>query len=265
MRAACGGVLLAAALAAQTPKFEVVSIRVVPPNTPPTMRTVDFTAVQPGGRYVDSRTGLFSMIAFAFQVKDASNRLLGLPKWARETSYAVAAKAGDGSAAPSPAENLRQVRLMLRAMLADRFHLQIHSETREETIYRVEVAKGGFKLQEVGAPVPPEKEGFVGLAMSNVDGRLIGKKSTVAGLIRAIAPHIKTPLVDASGLNGYYDFDIKWSVPEPPGYTSSASFGAEGMALLASTLQERFGLRLVKATGPVEYWVVDHVEPPTGN
>jgi uncharacterized protein (TIGR03435 family) len=247
-------------LAAQ-PKFEVVSIRTVPPNTPPTMREIGFTPLLPGGQYVDSRTGLWSMLAFAYEVKDPANRLLGLPGWAKETSYSVAAKPPEGS---SP--SLAQVRLMMQAMLAERFHLQIHHETREEAVYRVEVARGGLKIPEVAAPVPPEKEGFPGVAMGDSGGRLIGKKVTIGFLIRALAPHIKKPMVDATGLTGYYDFDVKWTAPEAPdGHIPASSFGPDGAALLMSVLQERFGLKLVKSTGPVEYWVVDHVEPPTEN
>jgi len=253
-------VVLASALGAQ-PKFEVVSIRTVPPNTPPTMREIGFTPVLPGGQYVDSRTGLWSMIAFAYDVKDAANRLLGLPGWAKEASYSVAAKPPAGFSGAVP-----QVRLMLQAMLADRFHLQVHHETREEAIYRVEVAKGGLKLREVEAPVPPQQEGYVGVAMGDSGGRLIGQKVTIAGLIRGLSPHIRKPMVDATGLKGFYDFDVKWTAPEASdGHTPASSFGPDGAALLISVLQERFGLHLVKSTGPVEYLVVDHVEPPTGN
>jgi uncharacterized protein (TIGR03435 family) len=243
------------------PKFEVVSIRVVPPNSGIVMREIGFTPLLPGGQYVDSRTGLWSMITFAYEVKDAANRLLGLPGWAKEASYSVAAKPPAG-ASPSVA----QVRQMMQAMLVDRFHLQIHRETREEAVYRVEVAKGGLKIQEVAAPEPPEKEGFPGVAMGDSGGRLVGKKVTIGFLIRALAPHIKKPVVDATGLTGYYDFDVKWTAPEAPdGHMPASSFGPDGAALLISVLQDRFGLRLVKSSGAVEYWVVDHVEPPTEN
>jgi len=243
------------------PKFEVVSIRVVPPNAPNVTREIGFTPLLPGGQYVDSRTGLWSMIAFAYEVKDASNRLLGLPGWAKERSYSVAAKPPEGFT-PS----IAQVRLMMQAMLADRFHLQVHHETREEAIYRVEVARGGLKIQEVAAPEPPEKEGFPGVVMGDSGGRLLGKKVTIGFLIRALAVHIKKPMVDATGLTGYYDFDVKWTAPEAPdGHTPASSFGPDGAALLISVLQDRFGLKLVKSTGPVEYLMVDRVEPPTEN
>jgi uncharacterized protein (TIGR03435 family) len=178
-----------------------------------------------------------------------------------------------GSFGPSPgpihlaftAENREQVRLMMRAMLADRFHLQLHIETRQEPIFNLEIAKGGVRIKEVDAPVPPAKEGNVGAAMGNDGGRMIGNKSTMAGLARALTIFLKRPVVDQTGLKGYYDFDVKWSAPETPDGRPSSGFGAEGSGLLISNLQNQFGLHVTKITGPVEYWVVDHVEPPTGN
>jgi uncharacterized protein (TIGR03435 family) len=76
---------------------------------------------------------------------------------------------------------------------------------------------------------------------------------------------LKRPVIDRTGLQGYYDFDIKWSAAESPDGQAGRGFGAVGSALLTSALQERFGLRLSYGTGPIEYWVVAHVEPPTGN
>ena len=248
------------------PKFDVVSIRVVPRNTPPTLREIGFTPVLPGGQYVDSRTGVPSMIAFAYKVKNFDVRLLGLPKWATQESYAVAAKPGAGFPALPPRENEDQVRLMMRAMLADRFHLTLHTETRQEPIFNLEIAKGGVKIKEVQPPIPPAKEVPVSAAMGNSSGRMIGVKSTMRGLAAALAVFMKHPVVDATGLDGYYDFDVRWNSPEAAdGLPQSPSFGAEGEALLISNLQDQFGLHLKKTVGSVEYYVVDHIERPTEN
>ena len=263
---------LAAALAAQQPtapaepRFEVVSIRPVPPNPPLLIRDQDFTPVLPGGQYIDSRTVLLFMITFAYNVKNPSMQLVGLPDWAKARAFSVSAKPAQGFPTLPPAENNEQVRLMLRAMLADRFHLQLHTETRQERVLDLEVAKGGVKIKEVDPPVPPAKEGPVGAAVGNSGGRMIGNKSTMAGLASALTIFLKRPVVDKTRLKGYYDFDVKWSAPETlDGQRPAPQFGAEGSGLLISTLQDQLGLRLTNATGPVEYWVVDHVEPPTDN
>ncbi len=164
-------IFLGEVLAAQVPappdgpRFEVVSIRPVPPNAPMMNREQDFTAVLPGGQYIDSRTPVSWMISFAYNVKNPSAQLLGLPKWAQEQPFSVSAKPSQGFPLLPPAENREQVRLMLRAMLADRFHLKVHPETRQERVLDLEVAKGGIKIKEVDPPVPPAKEGLVGAAM----------------------------------------------------------------------------------------------------
>jgi uncharacterized protein (TIGR03435 family) len=264
--------LLAAALTAQerttpaAPRFETVSIRPVPANAPPVMRDSDFTPVLPGGQYIHSRAELFSMISLAYSVDNPSVQLVGLPNWAKDQSFAIAAKPAEGFPALSLAENLEQVRLMMRAMLEDRFRLQLHTETRQGPILKLEVAKGGLKVKEAEAPVPPAKEGLVGAAVGNDRGRIIGNKSTMAGLARALTIFIKRPVVDQTGLKGYYDFDVKWSAPEtadrqPP----SPGLGPDGIGLLISTLQNQLGLYLTNTAGPVKYWVVDHVTPPTDN
>jgi uncharacterized protein (TIGR03435 family) len=245
------------------PKFEVVSIRVVPPNAPMVIREMDFTPVLPGGQYVDSRANLLLMIAFAYHVPDPSVRLVGLPKWAQDRSFAVAAKPAAGSPAMAPAENREKVRAMLRAMLEDRFHLQLHTEDRQERILSLEVAKGGIKVQEVDVPVPPVKEGPVGAAVGDDGGRMIGRKSTMAGVAKALVIFMKRPVVDNTGLKGYYDFDLKWTAPE--GTEVGPRLGPDGIGLLRSALEDQLGLRIRTVTGPVKYWVVDHVEPPTEN
>lgn len=70
-------------------------------------------------------------------------------------------------------------------------------------------------------------------------------------------------MIDQTGLNGHYDFNVQWSAPE--GTTSSAGLGTEGRGLLISMLKDKFGLQLSGAYGPVQYWVVDQIEPPTEN
>lgn len=253
------------ATAPVAPKFEVVSIRQVPANAPPLIRETTFTAVLPGGQFVDPRIPLGVMIAFAYDVRDYK-RLVGLPKWADEQAYAVAAKPGDGFPLLPPAENVRQVRLMMQAMLADRCHLRLHTESRQERVLKLQVTKSGFKIKPVDPPVPPAKSSPVVGAIGNDSGRMIGNKSTMEGMARALGVFLKQHVIDDTGLEGYYDFDVKWSDPGAPGSSPhGGGFGAEAEALLMSALQDRFGLRLVPAMGSVTYWVVDRVERPTEN
>jgi uncharacterized protein (TIGR03435 family) len=264
--------LFAAALNAQPPPpaFDVVSIRTVPPNAPPVNRDWDFTPILPGGQFVDSRTNLLWMIAWAYNMKnvDLSVQLVGLPNWAKDQSYAVAAKPAEDFPVLSARANQDQVRLMLRAMLADRFHLKLHTETRQERIYKLEQSKGGIRIKEVDPPEPPAQASPVGAAMRSDGGvHIVAKKSTMATLASALNQLTKRPVVDETGLKGYYDFDERWSGPGAhDGQAAQTEFGSpELIGVIISNLQNRFGLRLTSTTGPVEYWVVDHVERPTAN
>jgi uncharacterized protein (TIGR03435 family) len=264
---------MAGALAAQQPKsppeprFEAVSIRALPPNVPRILIPADFTPVLPGGKYINSRAALHYMISFAYDVKaPIMRRLIGLPDWAKKHPYAVSAAPGQDFPALPAAENDRQVRLMMRTMLEDRFHLKLHTEIRQETVFFLDVTKSGFKFMEVNASVPPEKEGRVNAAWGDSGGSISGNRSTIAGLAATLAIILERPVMDRTGLKGYYNFDVSWKAPEPlneqpPG----PRFGPEGIALLHTMLQDRFGLRITKATGPVKYWVVDRVEEPTDN
>ena len=128
------------------------------------------------------------------------------------------------------------------------------------------LAKGGFKFKEVDPPESPAKARPIGAAMGDDSGRIIGTKSTMTDFAGMLVIFLKRPVVDRTGLKGYYDFDVNWSALETPDRPPrSTGFGAEGIALLMPVLEHQFGLQLTKATGPVKYWVVDHVERPTSN
>jgi len=259
----CGAAVLGQSPA---PEFEVVSIKPVPPNAPMTLREVDFTPVLPGGQYINSTTLPLFLIVFAYDVKNPTTELTGYPAWVKEQSFSVAAKPASGFPLLPPKENVEQVRLMMRAMLADRFHLRLHTETRQEPIFHLELTKGGFKFKDAGPPVPPEKPQPVGAAMDDESGRIIGKKSTMAGLASCLVIFLKRPVVDATGLQGYYDFDVKWRAPEQPeGTPRFRGFSSVGFGQLNSVLQDKFGLQLKKSTGDVKHWVIDHIETPTAN
>ncbi|HEY3826377.1 MAG TPA: TIGR03435 family protein [Bryobacteraceae bacterium] len=265
-RAGFAVIFLTAALSAQSPTppvFDVVSIHVVPPNAPPVVREIGFSPVLPGGQYVDSRTPLEFMIDFAYNVQ-AANRLLGLPSWTHNVSFSVSAKAGPEFHASSAADNEEQVRLMMRAMLADRFHLQLHSETRQEKVLNLEAVKSGLRIKETDPPDPPAKEGPVlGYGGRGGGGRLMGARSTMEGMARSLTLLTGQPVFDTTGSKAYYDFDVKWTGDEQAPYSQFGS--PEFVGPLISNLQSQFGLRLTPATAPIEYRVVDRVEMPTEN
>ncbi len=254
---------LTVAAAAAQPRFEVVSIKVVPPDTPPTFREEGWTPIHPGGQFSDVRANLRSMISFAYDVKDPSTQLSGLPKWALTESYVIIAKPAAGFPQLAPGENREQVRLMLRAMLEDRFHVKVHTESREERLYQLEVGKGGVKMKTVD---PPEERGRADAAMGDDGGRMIGKKATAEDISRCLTVFLKRPVVDRTGLKAHYDFDVRWSAVQiAGGPPPNPGLGPEGIALMMSNLESLLGLRLTTTTGSVQFWVVDRAEHPTEN
>jgi uncharacterized protein (TIGR03435 family) len=259
------GILLASAAAAQPgpPRFDVVSIRPVPPNAP--MRIVDpnSSAFLPGGKFVD-RASVRYLIAIAYNIDYADRRVEGMPKWANEEPFDVSAQPAPGFPALPPNENQEQVRLMVQTLLAERFHLRLHTETRRGPVYYLEVAKGGVKLKEAAPPIPPEKQGHVFASWSDSDIRMIGTKAMMSDMAIALTGILSNDVVDQTGLTAYYDVNADFRGPRAPG-PENPGFGAEGTALLFSNLQSQFGLRLTKVSGDLKYWVVDNVERPGDN
>jgi uncharacterized protein (TIGR03435 family) len=246
------------------PRFEVVSVHRVRPDAPPISRDANSTSVLPGGRYSNPRTNLISMISFAYQVQNSSMALSGLPNWAREETYSVTATSGSGFPTLTNDENRERVRVMFQALLEERFHLQLHTEIRQEKVFSLEVAKGGPKMSKVNASEPPDIAHPVAAAVGNGGGRIIGNTSTMSGLAASLVIFLKRPVIDNTGLSGYYNFDIKWVASgesQPP----SGPLGPEGISMLISNVETELGLHLRTTDGPVKYWIVDHLEPPTDN
>jgi uncharacterized protein (TIGR03435 family) len=244
-------------------RFDTVAIHAVPPDAPNLSRPVGFSPIYPNGRFSDPRIPLSTMIGLAYDVHNGAD-VVGLPKWAENTSYSITAKAGEDFSAESPEDNVAQIRLMMRTMLSDRFHLQVQTETRDQKGLMLEVGPGGLKINEVSAPIPPEKEGYAfGNAWKDGGGRITGTKATMVGLARSLTMTLGQPVVDRTGLTGYYDLDLKWPGDDQE---SAATFGSPAFVAGAlQTLREKLGLRITTTTVSVTTWRVTHVEPPTEN
>jgi uncharacterized protein (TIGR03435 family) len=173
-------------------------------------------------------------------------------------------KPDEGFPALSQAENLARVRLMLRGMLAERFGLQIHSETRSGRVLTMEVAKDGIKMNEVADLPDSTASGYIGAAYSDVRGRLISKGCTLSALANAISTLLKRPVLDKTGLTGSYAFDIHWDESSLDGEPTSGP-GPVGQSLLLSNAERQLGLHFKDTDGSLEYWIVDQLKQPTPN
>ena len=225
---------------AASPAFEVVSIR---PNQPAAgqfifrnykhLPSINVT----GNRFTDKQTTLQDLIMQAYSVWDY--QISGLPDWAQSPGgehYDVEATL-PATATPSQ----EQLQLMARAILADRFHLALHPESKELPVYALTVAKGGSKMPELST----------GEAMQ--------------ALINMISRVVDKPIVDKTALAGSYDlaplYALHW-----------AQIGAEHRAnpmsipeAIESTLDEKMGLKLEARKEPLQILVIDHAEKPSPN
>jgi uncharacterized protein (TIGR03435 family) len=172
------------------------------------------------------------------------------PDWMENVHFDIAAK--------YPPDTRNEDRpLMLRTLLEDRFKLSVHRESKEISGYALVVAKGGLKLK----PVEPGGSG----ANSNSDGvrtTLKATKVSMADLADFAARRLGAMVVDKTGIDGVYDFELSWANED----LNSTDAGADALPSLFAVLQEKIGVRLQPQKVPVEIVVVDRVERvPTEN
>jgi uncharacterized protein (TIGR03435 family) len=163
---------------------------------------------------------------------------------------------------------MAQCRLMIQSLLKDRFRLAAHREERSMAVYELAVPKGGMKLKSPAAG-SEAKGGPISLKPQPHEGwHLQMANQTMRVFVDMLTPHLRLPIVDATGLTGRYDFDLTWtdlpSSPERPP-SSDAPLDAPAPSLLVA-VEDQLGLRLVQKNGPVTMLVIDHIEKtPTEN
>jgi uncharacterized protein (TIGR03435 family) len=228
-------------LAAQElPSFEVAAIK---PNRSGSM-AVNMRQ-RPGGGVILTNGSLRMMIQQAYDLRPF--QVVGGPSWLDTDRFDVEAKA--------PGANQEQARLMMRRLLAERFKLTAHLETRDVPVYTLVVAKGGPKLAPSHGDTT-EINGTPAAGDSTVAYKF--QKVPMQMLARTLARTLQRQVSDSTGLTGEYDFTLRWTpdqnVVDEPGPS------------IFTALQEQLGLKLEARKGPVEVLVIDHVErTPTEN
>jgi len=151
-----------------------------------------------------------------------------------------------------PGATPEQFRAMLRALLADRFKLATHLEQRDFSMYRLTVSSGGAKLKPhvegafTAAEIPKDRPAGV---------YYLQKGKTVADFARVVASRLQSPVEDATGLAGKYDFNVAWASPDDTDSPLPTIYGAI----------QSVGLRLESHKGKLDVIIVDHVEKPSQN
>lgn len=210
--------------------------------------------------------------------------------WMDSSLFDVAAKVPQGT-------TQEQFRLMMQNLLADRFKLKVHHESKELPLYQLVVAKNGPTfLTEAGKPeeepgtaavAPPrgrakvvlDENGFPVLQpggppmLSTPDGhaRMRATQETMEQFVNFLSFQVDKPVINATGLTGRYDFILSWvgdPIPSLPAGRVGAqepNLQASGLGLMGA-IQKQLGLRLESRKGPIDILVVDHAErAPTVN
>jgi uncharacterized protein (TIGR03435 family) len=187
----------------------------------------------------------------------------GGPAWLNERRFDIQAKF-DVSKYPNPTREQRQA--MLQQLLADRFKLVVHHQTREFPLYALVVAKNGPKIQE-SKPEDIHRSGLDGRVMCHLlrsrPGDLAFQGCYLQSLLTNLAfvPDVGRTVVDKTGLAGLYTFELKWT-PDNPSASASPDLSAPS---IFTALQEQLGLKLESTKVPLDTIVIDHVEMPSEN
>jgi uncharacterized protein (TIGR03435 family) len=231
------------------PAFEVVSVK---PNKSGSGSTRVSNVL--GGRFIATNVSLKQLIVTAYDVRDF--QISGGPSWLGSEKYDIEARPESNPDGPihNRTEEQRKAemdhyRLMMQALLADRFKLTVHKESKEGTIYALVVAKNGLKIKELPPDAPTAG------STHTRGGELSAQGIKLSSLVLSLSGEVGHPIVDKTGLKGNYDIELKWATEE------SQSDGPS----LFTALQDQLGLRLEPQKGPVEVIVVDHAEKASEN
>jgi uncharacterized protein (TIGR03435 family) len=235
------------------PTFEVATIKPTKPDEQG--RRLVWT----GHRMETVNTPLSFLISFAYGMQ--SKQILGLPAWADTEKFDITAQP-DLEGQPSD----KQLKAMVQKMLADRFKLSFHHDTKELSVYVLSVSKTGNKLtKSEGDP-----NGLPGLFFRGL-GKLNVRNATMndfTGLMQNAV--LDRPVVDQTGLTGRWDFTLNWTPDD-------SQFGGMGAKVppptdaadappnLYTAIQEQIGLKLDATKAPADVLMIDHVEEPSAN
>ncbi len=271
-------------------EFEVASIK---PNKSLDEATSNFPLgpgdvyVANGGYFSATNHPLIDYIAFAYKI--AARQLEALqsqvPGWVTTDRFDIQARVSG-----NPTKD--QMRLMMQSLLANRFKLAVHNETRQIRVYGLLLLKPGktgpqlrpHPSGESCSTTPPSASGettspTVGGIFPTLCGGILNMPPSSPGRwrigarnvgLRVIATALEFPLglpvLDRTGLRGNFDFALEWTPqPEDPLQPNSDFQPDPSGPSLLQALKEQLGLKLESQRGPSEVMVVDHIEHPSEN
>jgi len=240
-------------------EFEAASIK---PSAPAEMGRMRVgMSMLPGGRISMAGVTVRLLIQQAYGVLDF--QIVGGPDWMRSERYDITAK-------PEGAASQDQVKVMIQALLKDRFKLAFHSETKELPTYALVVAKGGPKLKAAEVSAGGEgggRGGQIRMGRGHFEANGVG----VSALVNQLANTLGRSVIDKTELTGEYDFKLDWMPEESqqgmmkgPAGDGAAPSDNPGVSIFTA-LQDQLGLRLESTKGPVEILAIERAEKASEN
>ena len=265
---------------AATPKFEVVSIK------PCVFRqhTVSDMAPQGNSTPGNLRTGCFPLndahgtgfIRGAY-ASNPFTPITGGPSWIHSAAYEINARA-EGSPSVRTMNGP-----MMRVLLEEYFHLKIHQQIAEGPVFFLRVTRGGPKLHSfpegsctpndtATGELPPGQNYCKSMMTARTPASIEAEGSTLDEFSEMLFPFLGRPVVNKTGLTGRFNMRIEFSregtilpSPRPIEPDDGRSPASEPTDSIFNALQQQLGLKLEPAKGPVETFVIDHIERPAGN
>jgi uncharacterized protein (TIGR03435 family) len=229
--------------------FDVVSIKRSRVIAPPSIQS------RPNGDTIlltNMTPRLILGFAYDVQLRD---EIYGLPAWADSETYDITAKVAEADLPAFRTLLPRQRNPMLRPMLADRFHLQFHFESRMLPAYALSVVKSGPRLN----PIEPPDDQDPG-NIHTAPGSIIADYAPIAPLLDALSVQLDRPVVDRTGLTGRYTFALHFAPAQ-----ASTNAQTESGPSIFTAIEDQLGLKLESTKTPIPVLVVDHIERPSAN
>ncbi len=230
---------------AQQPTFAVATIR---PSSAEVQFEHDGKTEATAGFLRMQDVSVQTCIKWAYGVQDSQ---IAGPDWIDSQKFDIMAKADD----PASEEEMK---LMMQTLLADRFKLAFHHQTKELKAFVLTVAKGGAKVHPAAAP---EAKPF---RQNSANGTVV-RSMTIQQFGDFISGPLHMPVVDQTGLKGKYDFALDFTPYLPDPAHNMDATRPDTTSILMITMDAELGLKMSTQKAPVDVMVIDHVEKPSAN
>ena len=229
------------------PGWEAVTVKPTDPNDPVSHINISGRHAMIEGQSVRA------MLKFAYGVQNV--QIVDAPEWMKTERWDVT---GVPDVAGKP--SLPQFQSMMRKLLEQRFSLKVHRQQREMPVFALTLAKGGPKLEK-SALDPNGGPGNNGNGAGGIETHRY-TNTAMPDLALMLMIYTDRPIVDQTGLQGRFDFSLRWTKDETATVAATTADAPPG---LFTAIQEQLGLKLEPAKAPAEVLVIDKVERPEAN